>query len=327
MDRTATTAKRVLALYFSQTGQLTSALDAVLQPLRADPAVTVTALPLPLDPVAPFPWPVLDFFDRFPETVLQHTPPSPGLGLPEHNFDLIILAYPVWFLSPPPALTAFLHSAQAIELLRGKPVITLIACRNMWVMAQEAVKVHLQRLQARHLDNIVLTDQSGTLASFITTPRWLFTGRKNAFWGLPAAGVASEDIVAARRFGVALSEALHDDLEQGGQALLTGLAACRVDPRLIGSEKVGLRSFTIWGKLLRRVGQPGTPMRRALLLFYIAFLLCLIVTVVPLSLLIKSLFRPLLKNRLATMQALYEMPSGSATDRMARFTSREVQDC
>jgi hypothetical protein len=318
--------KRVLALYFSQTGQLKSVLDQVLHPLLADATLTTTVVRLDTEPAAPFPWPFFRFFDTFPETVLQKPMPLQMAALADEPYDVIMLAYPIWFLSPPPALTAFLHSEQAARVLRGRPVVTLIACRNMWVMAQESVKKQLQRLQARHLDNIVLTDQSGTFASFITTPRWMFTGRKNAFWGLPPAGVPDHEITAARRFGHALRAALHADQERGEQALLTGLAACRVDPRLISSEKVGLRSFTIWGKLLHRVGRPGSPLRRAVLTLYIVFLLCLIVTVVPITMVLKTLLRPLLKRRLAQQQAFYEQPSGSGIERMAQFAGKEVQE-
>jgi hypothetical protein len=269
---------------------------------------------------------VLTFFDVFPETVLQK---PEALQTPLDavtNADLIVLAFPVWFLSPPPALTAFLQSPQAEKLLKNKPVVTLIACRNMWVMAQETVKKHLHRLQAHHCDHIVLTDQSGTFASFITTPRWLLTGRKNPFWGFPAAGVAAADMAAAQRFGIVLSEALANDLEQSKQPLLRGLSACSVDPRLIASEKVGLRSFTIWGKLLHRLGPPATPLRRFVLCFYIVFLLCLIVTVVPLTLLIKTLLKPLLNTQLARQKADYEQPSGSACDRMSRFEKMDFRE-
>src|SRR5205814_7841812 len=46
-------------------------------------------------------------------------------------------------------------------------------------------------------DNVVFTDRSGVLASFITTPRWLLTGKRDAVWGLPSAGIAEPDIAQA----------------------------------------------------------------------------------------------------------------------------------
>ncbi len=53
------------------------------------------------------------------------------------------LAYQVWFLSPSLPVTAFLKSAAA-AVLKDTPVITFIACRNMWLSAQEKMKVMLR---------------------------------------------------------------------------------------------------------------------------------------------------------------------------------------
>jgi len=52
-----------------------------------------------------------------------------------------------------------------------------------------------------------------------------------------------------------------------------------------------------------------------LLLLYVVFLLVLIVTVVPVSLTLQALLRPLFKGWLTKMTAYFERPSGSATDR------------
>jgi hypothetical protein len=48
---------------------------------------------------------------------------------------------------------------------------------------------------------------------------------------------------------------------------------------------------------------------------YVLFLLALIVTVVPLSLTLQALLRPLFKGALTKMKDRFELPSGSATDR------------
>ncbi len=50
-------------------------------------------------------------------------------------------------------------------------------------------------VNAKLIDNIVLIDQGSSLSTFITTPRWMLTGRRNAFWKIfPKAGVSKEDI-------------------------------------------------------------------------------------------------------------------------------------
>ena len=145
------------------------------------------------------------------------------------------------------------------------------------------------------------------------------TGRKNAFWGFPAAGVATDDIRACRRFGLALREALKNGEEKLHAPMLRGLRACVVDDRLIASEKVGIRSFKIWSRLLRALGQPGTPLRRAVLAFYLVFLVSLILTVVPLSILLKAALKSLLRKKLAIARAYFEQPSGSDSSRLSLF--------
>jgi hypothetical protein len=314
--------KKILVVEYSQTGQLSSVLDALLAPLQAEGSgVVVVREKLRPIPAYAFPWPFWVFLDTFPETVAGESPELAPLSdaATTGDFDLVILGYPVWFLSPAPALMGFLHSEAGRRLIKDKPVVTVTACRNMWLMAQEVVKKELSAAGARHCDHIALVDRGSALATFVTTPRWLLTGRKGAFWGFPAAGVAAEDIAASRRFGLALRESLKTDEEKQGGPMLQGLRACVIDDRLIGSEKVAKRSFFIWSRLLRSLGRPGTPLRRALLVFYLVFLVSLILTVIPLSMLLRSALRPLLRNKLAVARASFEQPSGSDSSRLPLF--------
>jgi hypothetical protein len=313
--------KKILVVEYSQTGQLSAVMDALLAPLLADGSgVVVVREKLQPQPAYPFPWPFWQFMDAFPEAVAGESPAlAPLTAKASGDFDLVILGYPIWFLSPAPALMGFLRSAAGRRLVRGKPVVTVTACRNMWLMAQEVVKQELHDAGASHCDHIALVDRGSAFATFITTPRWLLTGRKGAFWGFPAAGVATEDIRTSRRFGLALCAALQNDEEKQGAPLLQGLRACVVDDRLIASEKVGRRSFLIWSRLLRALGRPGTPLRRSILVFYLVFLVSLILTVVPLSMLIRAALRPLLRKKLAVARAYFEQPSGSDSSRLALF--------
>lgn len=63
-------------------------------------------------------------------------------------------------------------------MLKDTPVITLIGCRNMWLMVQEKVKKLLAESEAKLIGNVVKVDQSNDWASFITTPLWMLTGKK-----------------------------------------------------------------------------------------------------------------------------------------------------
>ncbi|HTT10503.1 MAG TPA: dialkylresorcinol condensing enzyme [Burkholderiaceae bacterium] len=309
--------KKVLAVHFSQTGQAAALLENIVQPLREQADVSVTHVALQVSPAFPFPWPFWRFLDSFPETVALDPPPLVAVPLDgSQRFDLVILAYPVWFLSPPPPLTAFLQHPAARAVLRGRAVVTATACRNMWVMAQETVKRLLREAGARHLDHVALVDRGSALATFITTPRWVLTGRKDKFWGLPAAGVAEAELHDASRFGVALLQALRRGDETGDAPLLAGLGACKVDPALVASERIGIRSFRLWGRALRAAGAPGAPARRALLCCYLVFLLAAIATVVPISLLVRRALTPLAGERLERARRAYEAPSGSGVERL-----------
>ena len=313
-------AKRVLMLMYSQSGQLARVAERIAAPLRESAGIELHVETLQVQPAYPFPWPFFRFLDAFPESALLQPPALAPLGLTgDEHFDLVILPYQVWFLAPSPPVTAFLKHPVGRQLLHGKPVVTVIACRNMWMLAQEKLKALLTDCGARLIDNVVLIDPGPTLATFFTTPRWLWTGNKAGFWGMPAAGLSAAQISGTRRFGRALRDALHSGAEQGTQPLLGGLGAVTADPRLYVSEKAGTRSFFVWGQLLRAAGGPGSPQRVPLLALYVVFLILMIVTIVPTSLLLQALLRPMLGGWLGRIKHQFEKPSGSATDRLPLY--------
>jgi len=309
-------------IYYSQSGQLSEVVRAFTAPLDVDENVEVTYQNLiPKNPY-PFPWGYLEFFDIFPESVYMD-----GCALEacesikeDDQFDIIILAYTIWFLSPSLPISGFLKSRYA-KILHDTPVITLIACRNMWVMAQEKMKSKLKSLGAKLIDNVVLIDQGGNLATFITTPRWMWTGKKNAFWGLPQAGVDPSEIKKVSRFGRALSDALSLGLEKKNISLLSGLEAVHVDNRLIGTEKIAHKSFKIWGGFIRKFGTTGDKARIPILFFYFLFLLSLIVIVVPINTLVKPLLRKLNSKKIDTQRVYFEEPSGSGIERLQEYNN------
>lgn len=298
--------KKVLVVHYSQTGQLQRVADALGGPLRDAGDVELVELVLEPQAAYPFPWPLGRFFDTFPEAVHLDAPPLKPLAVdPAQDFDLVIFCYQVWFLSPSLPATAFLRSDSGRRLLRNRPVITVTACRNMWLMAQEQVKRLLDQAGARLLDHVALTDNGPAMATFFTTPRWLLTGRKGS------AGVSEADIAASRRFGQAILDGLRADAERGSGPLLAGLRAATVNEHLMMSERAGYRSFRIWGRLIRAAGRPGAWQRKPLLVIYAGFLVCMIVTIVPVSAALRALFYPLLQRRLARQREYFEQPSGS----------------
>lgn len=311
--------KRILVLSYSQTGQLSEITQRIVAPLQQSPHCSVHIETL--RPVAPypFPWGIFNFLDAFPESAHMVAPPLQQLSLTgDEEFDLVILPYQVWFLAPSLPVTAFLKHPVAQRLLNGKPVVTVIACRNMWMMAQEKMKQMLSDCGARLIDNVVLIDPSSTLVTLVTTPYWLLTGRKR-LWTFAPAGVDDQSIAQAERFGCALRDGLRRNAECEPGPMLQGLKACVADPRLYLSERAGTRSFYLWGMLLRAAGGPGAMARKPLLLVYVAFLVLGILCVVPISLLIQAALRPWLSSQLTAMKQRFEMPSGSGRERMGMY--------
>lgn len=312
--------KRVLVIYYSQTGQLGEIVNAVIQPLRETAGIEVVVAPLkPVRPY-PFPWSFWRFFNTFPECIYAdpepiEAPAIDGAG----DFDLVILAYQVWFLSPSLPMTAFLKGPHA-NVLRGKPVITLIGCRNMWLLAQERVKEYIQRAGGRLIDNVVLSDRTHGAVTVATTPLWLLGGNRGPYLGglVPRAGVWQSDIRDAARFGKAIAAQLPQRELADERPMLSGLSAVTVHPGLISSEMIVRRSFRLWGALLRACGGQESPLRRVVLGLYVVFLVIMLVTIVPVVFVLKTLLAPLTRARIARQREYFAAPSGESSQSMGR---------
>ena len=301
--------KRVLVVSYSQSGQLARLKESFLRDIRGTAGIEVDDVVLqPQRPFA-FPWRFLPFFDAFPETVHLQPAPIETPKLAHERYDLVVIAYSVWFLSPAQPITAFLQSETARRVLRDTPVITLIGCRNMWLMAQEKMKRLLANAGARLVGNVVKIDQCGSAASFITTPLWMFTGKRQAVHWLPPAGISEAEIADAARFGQRTAEALQHD-ETLDKTLLQHMGAVKINEKLMASEHVGHRSFLVWGKLVMAAGRVSPLLRRLVLCVYIVFLLGMILTVVPIGALLKTLLAPLRREQMQREREYYAAPSG-----------------
>jgi len=303
---------RVLVVHYSSpSGQLSDVIRNFSAPLAESGDIELHEQVLRPRRPYPFPWPVLRFFDTFPETIYLDPPELEPLELPAGRFDLVILGYQVWFLSPSGPTAAFLKDAAVQALLKDTPVVTLIACRDMWLMAQERVKELLSGAGATLIGNVVLIDEGGSIGSLLATPLWMMTGNRGPMLGglIPRAGVKPEQITASRRFGERMAAVL---ARRGAldATLLQGLGAVKVNTRLITTEKAARRSFLAWGALLRLLGPQGSWQRKPVVLIYILFLVALLITVLPLSMLLKTLTAPLLRGRIAAQQAYFSQPSG-----------------
>jgi hypothetical protein len=286
---------KILVLYYSQSGQLKQILDSLLEPLETAEDVSIHFEALKPKPVYPFPWTTDSFCDVFPESFQEIACEMEPLGVdPDQTFDLVILAYTVWYLSPAIPISSFLQSSAASQLLKDRPVVTVVGCRNMWLMAQEKVKKRIMAAGGRLKGNIVLMDRASNLVGVATIAYWMLTGKKEQPMGLlPRPGVSDEDIREARRFGPLLREP--EALEQNE---LNALGAVRVVPAYIIFERRIEKVFNIWSTFIRQKGGPGDPRRRRRVRMFFYYLLVAIGLIAPLATLAGFLIRRLKKDRI-----------------------------
>jgi hypothetical protein len=316
---------RLLVISYSQSGQLTEIVRSFVSPLMGQKEITIAWHQIvPVKPY-PFPWPVWTFFEIFPECVFMIPPRIEPLGIASGaKFDLAVLAYQPWYFSPSLPIAAFLASSEA-AVLKDTPVITLCACKDTWLMAQEKVKIALKALGATLIDHVSFRAQGSRLASFITTPLWLWTGIQHNFPGfLPPAGVSRLDIYNARRFGHAILNTVQTSDVSQKNAILHGLGAVKVDPDMISFENAVHRFFQFWARILMFAGKPGQIQRLPLLLLFIMVLLGAMGAAIPIALIMRGLVDPFRKKQIAEQIAYYEQPSGSDTDRLAFLENDEL---
>ena len=285
--------KKVLVVYFTQSGQLKQIADKVCSHLGHNNFHIDFYEIKPKKPFA-FPWNNDSFFDAFPESV-QGIPCEIEKPVFKHpDYDLVILAYQVWFLSPSIPFWSFLCSDEAQEIIKGKPVITLLGIRNMWIAAHEKVKKRIYELGGNLVGNIVLNDKHQILVSVVTIVHWMYTAKKEKFGIFPAAGVSDKDINSAKRFGPVISKALELSKFEGLQDELLQLKAVKIHPDIMSMEEKAIRIFGVWSKFVLKKGGSGDPARKGRLKLFRYYLFAIIYLVSPLASLIFYLTSPLL---------------------------------
>jgi hypothetical protein len=248
--------KKILVLYFTQSGQQKAILESFLAPFKnSGSGYEIHFEELKLVENFPFPWSGYDFFNAFPETFAQQ--PCALKPLSEKafsKFDLVVIGYQPWFLTPSRPMSSFLQSEEAKRILKGRPVVTILGCRNMWLGAHEKVKQRLREDGATLMGHIALVDRSGNLTSLITILRWMFTGRKDPFWFFPSAGVSQQDIEHAAVFGSLVKKATDKNDYTSVQKSLNEEGAIFIKPNLVLLENRGQKAFSIWAKFVAAGG-------------------------------------------------------------------------
>lgn len=245
--------KNVLIIYYSQSGQLKSIAKNIAKPFLNTEDINVTCYEIELEKSFPFPWNNKAFFDAFPESFLQiptQLKPVPA-ELLNQKFDLILLNYQVWYLSPSIPINSFLKSTDAKTLLENTPVVTISGSRNMWIMAQEKIKVLLKNNNAQLKGNIALVDRVGNLISVITIVEWMFSGVKKKYLGFfPLPGVSEKDIEESSKFGDVILSSLQEDKLDLLQDKLIANDAVRISSYLVTVDKTANKIFDKWSNFI-----------------------------------------------------------------------------
>ena len=300
--------KKVLVIYYSQTGQLREILDSIIAPLKASGEVTVTFEEIRPKTPFPFPWTSDEFFQAMPESVRGIPCELHPLALNgQENFDLVIVAWQPWYLSPSIPIHAFFQHETAKKLLAGKPVITVIGSRNMWIMAHERIREYLKSMQAKLVGNIVLYDKAPNLVSVVSIIHWLFTGKKGRYLKIiPPAGISDDDIRNSSRFGdIILDSIRHNDMEHLRPALVKA-GAVDVIPSLVMLEKRGKIFFRLWAAFILKKGDYGDPARVTRVRLFKYYLLIVLYLVSPFASLLYFILKPFRKKALARQVSLYQ---------------------
>lgn len=292
--------KEVLVVYYSQSGQLFDLLKNVVSKIEGENVNINYHQIIPEKPYD-FPWESKDFFDAFPESFLQ-IPCSLKEGKNEmlqKKYDLVILGYTVWYLSPSIPINSFLKSSHGKRLLQNTPVVTVIGCRNMWIMAQEKIKKLLKDCGANLVGNIAVVDRHINHISVITIVHWMFSGKKTRAFGIfPKPGISEDDITNSSKFGAPIRDSLLINDFSDLQLKLQKLKAVVIKPFLIITDKRGNAIFSKWANLIIKKGDAGDVKRKNWLVLFKYYLFFAIWVIAPIVFIVFCLTYPLFRHKI-----------------------------
>ncbi len=301
--------KKILAVYFSQTGQLRNVVDAIVSPLSSEIDVEVVYEELKPKKAFTFPWQVDRFLDVMPESVLGIPCEIEPVSVDQdESFDLILIAYQPWYLSPSLPLRAFFSNPAARKLLSGKPVLTVGGSRNMWVRAHKELIGLVNEAGGRPVGNISLCDTASNMLSAVTIVRWMMTGKRDRFlWIFPPAGISEEELRHASRFAPMIGSSLLSGKFDGLREDLINAQAVKVNPELAILEERIKFVFRLWARFIRAKGGPGDPARLGRVRIFKCYLIIMLYLVFPVVNLVLKTFNTFRKDsirkRIAEIQA------------------------
>ena len=293
--------KKVLAVFYSQSGQLEQIIDHFTRPFT-NAGATVEKLRIYPEQAYPFPWTGKSFFSVMPDCVQQVPGKLQPFEFKESGYDLIILGYQAWFLSPSIPSNTLLSDPGFRELAKNTPVITITGARNMWISAMEKIKPVLKNMDARLVGNIALVDRHHNFVSFITIFHWMFKARKDRFLNIfPVPGVSEADILSTRNYGTTAVSYLETGNWQGFQEEMVKQGAVPVKYNLMFIESKARKIFKVWAGIISK-----RKKRDAWLVAFKYYLLIALFIAAPVILTVDAiLFKPFLSGRIKKQKQYY----------------------
>lgn len=299
--------KNILIIYYSQSGQLTDITKNFAKPFENSDQYSIKYAAI--EPVKEFgfPWKGYEFFDALPEAVMKIPCEIKPLNIESEDYDLIVFAYTVWYMSPATPSMSFLLSDQAKRIFKGKPVITLLGVRNMWVVAQEYVKEKIIELGGDLVGNIVLRDRAENLTGIITISYFLFTGKKDRFLGFfPKPGISEKDIKGTVKFGEIVKNEWEKDRLFHVQNELIKARAVKVNAYLAGTERMAFKNvFIKWASFILKKGGAGDHNRKVRVRIFANYFPFAILLIAPVKYVFFLIFAPFKIKRIKKEKEYY----------------------
>ena len=270
---------KIVVFYYTQTGHALEIVQKVCEPLAAASLQVIYKEIVPEEPFL-FPWTVPSFFQAFPESRLFVPCRLKAIDLSDvQDADLVMVAGQSWYLSLSIPMHGFFQSDEIMNYLKGRKIVTVDGCRNMWVMKQLKTKQYIHKIEGEYVGAIVLQDKAPNLISAVTILRWLLKNKKEATHFLPAAGISPEDLQQSSCFGEIILDALKHDRFDTLQARLMEKKALTFLPTVYSVEKAGFKLWGQWARFILKKGPYNSPAREPFLrlfkyyLFFVLFIL------------------------------------------------------
>ena len=293
--------KKILVIYYTQSGQLEDILNNFTEPL-VEAGNTVEKVRVHVSNDYPFPWNGKAFFAVMPDCVLSVPTELKPFQLKENKYDLIILGYQAWFLSPSIPVNSILNTPAVKAVLKDTPVITITGARNMWISAMQRIKKILKDADAKLVGNIALFDKHHNFISFITIFYWMFKGKKGRWLGIfPTPGVSDADIKKTSDYGKTVQKYLNSTSFDGLQDELIEQKAIEVKYNLMFIESKASKIFAIWANIIAKKKK-----KTAWLVAFKYYLLIALFIAAPIILTVDFIFfKPFLGARIKRQKQLY----------------------